>query len=493
MVAAGVAFGGCATGSNEDSGSATSNGVPTESSASTTGDASSSTTAEDATSGGTTDDTSTSTTGDASTSSTTADTDDTTETSASSEGSTTTGVAMGCGDGIVDLGEVCDDGNVVDGDGCNADCQPSGELLWSEVIGSGLVKDDEAFGCDVDGFGNFYVTGYVSTEAQSRDIWYRKYDDGGAELWTMTVDGPASSSDQGRGIVAEDSELFYVGGLAPVDLQGQDTWLRRHSADGSALWTKTYNGPADGGDIIRGLAAAPNNGVIAVGHHTTLDQMQDMWIRLYGEGGNVVWTRTYTGQSGLHDQAERAAVAADGSIYVVGTENVTGEGYNMWLSKLDPDGNILWTRIRNGPGNKGDYLRGVAVDEDGDAVVCGYETLLDIPWQSWIRRYDPSGDIVWTETYDGATHEGAHCFDIARDLQGDFVITGGELVDGVREVLVRKLSNAGEPRWTTTVEAPMGGADYGRGLAIAPDNSIYVVGSQMTEDARDIWVGRFSQ
>ena len=491
MVASCVALGGCATGSNEDSGSSTSNGVPTESSASTTEDGSSSSTTGDGTtsSGGDTDDTTTTT--DATTTTTGTTTGETGETS---EASSTTGVVMGCGDGIVDGGELCDDGNQIDGDGCNADCLPSGELLWSELVGSALVKDDEAFACDVDGFGNFYVAGYVSTEAQSRDIWYRKYDDGGAELWTMTVDGPVSGSDQARGIVVEDSELFYVGGFAPVDLQGQDTWLRRHGADGSALWTKTYNGPASAGDIIRGLAGAPNNEVIAVGHHTTVDQMQDMWIRRYGESGNVLWTRTYTGDGGAHDQAEGAAVAPDGSIYVVGTENVPGEGYNMWLSKLDPDGNILWTRIRNGPGNKGDYLRGVAVDESGDVVVCGYESLIDIPWQSWVRRYDPAGMIVWTEIYDGATHEGAHCFGIARDLAGDFVITGGELVEGVREIMVRKLSSDGEPRWATTVPAPAAGADYGRDVAIAPDNSIYVAGSVMTdEDARDIWVGRFSQ
>ncbi|HZS42408.1 MAG TPA: DUF4215 domain-containing protein, partial [Polyangia bacterium] len=27
-----------------------------------------------------------------------------------------------CGDGVVEAGEVCDDGNTVSGDGCSADC-----------------------------------------------------------------------------------------------------------------------------------------------------------------------------------------------------------------------------------------------------------------------------------------------------------------------------------------------------------------------------------
>jgi len=407
--------------------------------------------------------------------------------------STSTGAPVGCGDGIVDGDELCDDGNDIDADGCNADCTPSGALLWSDQIGSGLGNDDDAFDAAVDSFGNFYVVGYISTESAGRDIWYRKYDDMGEELWTKTVDGPLSASDQGRGIIVEDTELFYVGGFTPVMDQSQNTWLRRHGADGSELWTKTYNGAANSGDIIRGLARAEGKDVIAVGHHNVGVGAQDMWLRRYSESGVALWTRTYEGSAMGNDQAEAVAVADDGSIYVVGNETVAGEGYNMWLSKLDPDGNILWTRLRNGASNKGDYLRGVAVDPSGDAIVCGYESMIDVPWQSWVRRYDTDGLIVWTETYDGESHEGAHCFGLVRDLVGDFVFTGGEIVDGSRKVFVQKRSSDGTLRWTRTVPSPSTGSDFGRGIAAGPDNSVYVAGSVGgVDDARDIWVGRFS-
>lgn len=39
----------------------------------------------------------------------------------------------GCGDGIVNSAEVCDDGNVVDGDGCSADCKSI------ETCGNGVL------------------------------------------------------------------------------------------------------------------------------------------------------------------------------------------------------------------------------------------------------------------------------------------------------------------------------------------------------------------
>src|SRR4051812_37670790 len=47
-----------------------------------------------------------------------------------------------CGNGVVDKGEVCDDGNLEDRDGCSADCQSD------ESCGNGFV--DEAMGelCD---------------------------------------------------------------------------------------------------------------------------------------------------------------------------------------------------------------------------------------------------------------------------------------------------------------------------------------------------------
>ncbi|MCP3062241.1 Ig-like domain-containing protein [Myxococcus sp. K38C18041901] len=47
-----------------------------------------------------------------------------------------------CGDGFVDSGEVCDDGNRVAGDGCRADCQ------GVEVCGDGLVDSAAGEQCD---------------------------------------------------------------------------------------------------------------------------------------------------------------------------------------------------------------------------------------------------------------------------------------------------------------------------------------------------------
>src|SRR5439155_5918221 len=50
------------------------------------------------------------------------------------------GVVPGCGNRIIDPGELCDDGNHASGDGCNAGCTSN------EVCGNGFVDPGEA--CD---------------------------------------------------------------------------------------------------------------------------------------------------------------------------------------------------------------------------------------------------------------------------------------------------------------------------------------------------------
>lgn len=60
-------------------------------------------------------------------------------------------VSVDCGDGLLSPDEECDDGNVVDGDGCSASCTLEGDA----TCGDGLLQEDEQ--CDdgngVDGDG----------------------------------------------------------------------------------------------------------------------------------------------------------------------------------------------------------------------------------------------------------------------------------------------------------------------------------------------------
>ena len=96
------------------------------------------------------------------------------------DGCSATCVREGCGNGIVDvaIGEVCDDGNTVDGDGCSADCRTN-ERCGNGVIDRelGEVCDDgnnaSGDGCSADCLsvetcGNGYIDLAVGEECEPR-------------------------------------------------------------------------------------------------------------------------------------------------------------------------------------------------------------------------------------------------------------------------------------------------------------------------------------
>ena len=407
--------------------------------------------------------------------------------------SSSTGVMVGCGDGVVDDPEKCDDGNQVDGDGCNKDCTPSGQLLWETTQAGGVGLTDEGVGCEVDGTGSIFITGSISVGPGNDDLWVRKYSFAGVPLWTQTHGGTGLVKDQGRGVVVDAAELVYVAGLVNTLMQDNDVFVRKFAAEGTPMWTKVHNGAATLPDAASAAAWTPDGGLLVGGAVSVLDAGTDTWLRKYSPEGATLWTRTHAGASKGNDATHALALTTDGFIYAAGQEGVTGEGTNIWLGKYDPDGNQLWSRLYSGAAGKNDFLHGAVTMDDGGVVVCGYETAVDIPWMSFLRRYDAAGLAIWTKVDPGPETLGALCWGLDRASNGDILYAGAVIQGTTREPQVRRLTADGTEVWSTIVAGAGDGASQARCVREAPDGALVVTGSQDDgSDGRDIWVARFS-
>jgi cysteine-rich repeat protein len=396
-----------------------------------------------------------------------------------------------CGDGNQDLDEECDDGNQTNADGCNADCRVSGQLLWADTIGSGFgfVEDGMAVAAAADG--TVFVAGYVTNAAEARDAWVRRYSAYGEPLWTQTHAGAGGANDEIRGLLLDDGGNLFATGYQSTASTGLDAWLRTYNLQGGEVWTRTYDGPASTTDVFHAASFDAVGNLVVGGYHGVTGEGADVLLRKYTTEGDVLWTRTYSGGNGGNDLIWDVATSAAGHVYVAGYETgTTGEGLNAWLAKYDTDGNAIWTRSYNGAASLDDYFVGVEVIGDDDVVVCGYEAAVEYPWHSFVRRYDSFGMIAWTDEYAGEGGEGAHCFGIAADSDDNLVTTGGEIVAGIRGVLLRKYDAAGSVWWSQVIPGGGIGPDYGRRVAIGPEDTIVVSGAvDSGVDARDIWVG----
>jgi hypothetical protein len=168
----------------------------------------------------------------------------------------------------------------------------------------------------------------------------------------------------------------------------------------------------------------------------------------------VLWTNTF-GNPHLSDSA--TVIASDTSgVYVEGYVNSSGtfgDGPgNLFLSKYDPDGGIIWTRTIGDTNDS--YINGMSVGMDGIYLSGGnltsrsvqkydltgnrlWERKLDIPnaeinaitsaptntyiagtvgyqpipqgveWTAlFVREYDDAGSVLWTNTFNNSTYSG---------------------------------------------------------------------------------------
>ncbi|MCE9624079.1 MAG: hypothetical protein K8R69_01300 [Deltaproteobacteria bacterium] len=143
-------------------------------------------------------------------------------------------VDIGCGNGVTEKGETCDDGNYADGDGCDHLCQNEAKLIFPVDIGcgNGVVEKGEECddGDDVDGDGCDHLCKF-ETKSEATVVPEASVDSN----LPMDATAPSEVSSQENGI--EVSSI--VGAATPTnpsaDMQGWGCSLGVVSGDTAPL------------------------------------------------------------------------------------------------------------------------------------------------------------------------------------------------------------------------------------------------------------------
>ena len=346
------------------------------------------------------------------------------------------GEARGQGIAVDENGSVCVIGyQFVSGESYNIwvrKYDANGYEVWTSTYNGPGNAADMGEGIAVDGDGNVYVTGYeYHSLAEDYNIWIRKFNSNGEEVWTKTYNGASNDADCGYGIAVDGSGNVYVAGYETVPMQWGNIWVRKCDPDGEEIWTRTHNGPINGTDRAHGIAVDESGNVYVTGYENRGEPEDDIWVRKYNSNGEEVWTRTYNGADDQDDEGAGIAVDGMGNVYVVGSEYVSSEWYNIWVRKYDSDGEELWTRTHNGALNTDDWGYAIAVDGSGNVFVTGLEVATAIESDNiWVRKYDADGNVVWTKTYNGSANGSDEGRGIAVDESGNIYVTGFEDVTG---------------------------------------------------------------
>ncbi len=286
-------------------------------------------------------------------------------------------------------------------------------------------------------------------------------------------------------------------------------------AEHDLLWMQTYNSPANDTDRAEAVAVDSEGNVYVAGWTRRLDVGENDNILLikYSPSGDLLWLRTHNSFPDGADYAFGVAVADDGGVYLAGTVDTVGSGFDGWIRKYNPDGTVdtnfgtSGSVTYNSPSNDWDVFYDVAVDGTGNVVVAGYEyrepTCCNANWL--IQKYDSAGVLLWSRTYNGPP---ADEFDTARSVtiasNGDVVVAGYETIAPANtDLVVRRYTADGILKWhkgygsdDPTAPVPTPALDRAYGVAVDAKGDVYVAATvepELPTNSRlDRWIRKYS-
>lgn len=309
-----------------------------------------------------------------------------------------------------------------------------GSELWFDRWEGTEDGHDCPYALQLDESGNVCVTGDTWGGTTYVDCATVKYDSAGNEIWARTYNAPLDSFDGACDIAIDGAGNVCVTGKSQGVRTGWDYLTIKYLPNGLPTWVRRYD--AGGDEEARAVAADDYGNVYVTGSHGTIK---------YDSLGNQLWVR----------EGSRKAIVLD----EVGNVHVTG---SWTTTKYDSEGNEFWTKELAGGTD-------LAVDADGNVYVTAggpdYTTV----------KYYPNGDTAWVRRYVGPLQDQPYA--ITLDDSSNIYVTGTGFVEYCREDYVTvKYDPEGNHLWLQRYNGPGCRTDIPYAIAVAQSGHVFVTG-----------------
>ncbi|PMQ02381.1 MAG: hypothetical protein CBR30_01695 [Dictyoglomus sp. NZ13-RE01] len=313
----------------------------------------------------------------------------------------------------------------------------NGNLLWQKTFGGS--SDDEANSIQQTSDGGYIVAGYTYSFGAGGDVYILKLDADGNLVWKKTFGG--SSDDEANSIQqTSDGGYIVAGYTSSFGAGGRDVYILKLDANGNLVWQKTFGG--SGWDEAYSIQQTSDSGYIVAGYTESFgDSDEDVYILKIDENGELVWEKIFGGK--YYDVVSSIQQTSDGGYIVAGyTKSFGAGGRDVYILKLDANGELVWQKTFGGWG--GDEARSIQQTSDGGYIVAGYTTSFGARGSDvYILKLDANGELVWQKNFGGDSSDGA--FAIQQTSDGGYIVAGNteSFGAGKSDVYILKLDADG--------------------------------------------------
>jgi uncharacterized delta-60 repeat protein len=323
-------------------------------------------------------------------------------------------------------------------------CSPC-HAEWAITYGG--CHPDEAYAVQQTADGGYVVTGYTASFGASfTNIWVLKLNSDLGIAWQRSFGGGGID---GAYAVEETADRGYVvaGKTSSFGAGSSDIWVLKFHSDGSTAWQKTYGG--SDAEVAYAIQQTSDEGYILAGEtESPILHNKDIWVLKLNPDGDVSWQKKYGGP--WDDVAYAVQQTLDGGyILAAHTHPSADQSGDFWVLKLHVDGTIAWQKTYGGD-HDDRALSIVATTDGGYAVAGATESFGAGSSDIWVLKLHVDGTIAWQKTYGGDSYEAAYA--MQRTSDGGYVAAGWTSSFGVGygDIWVLKLNADGSVAWQNT-------------------------------------------
>ncbi|HOZ00565.1 MAG TPA: T9SS type A sorting domain-containing protein [Candidatus Syntrophosphaera sp.] len=402
------------------------------------------------------------------------------------------------------------------------------EWLWASTAGGAAWDNAADISCDQ--WGNLYIAGMFEDSAQfgdatltsygSRDVLIAKLDPNGNWLWQLNAGG--SSAEYGSAIVASDSYLYVTGMFFGASTFGPVSYTSEGSSDMfvaildfDGTWDAVDRSWGTGDCISYDLKLNAEEDIYLTGQimgevelgATTLDcsgtNNRDIFVTKLDRTGTWEWAVQAGAAGTTPDYAVDLALDDAENIYIAGaffgaaqfgSTVLTSYGAeDIFLAKLDPDGNWLWA-VQAG-GTSSDNCDSMVRDAEGNLILAGrfrgtatfgtHTLVCSGQENAFLAKAGPNGNWLWAIPL-----VGANCTGLTTDSASNIYATGsfwqplnlGNYIQthGGVDLYAAKLDSSGDWLWARGDGAyGQFSSSQGLGVALNPAGNPCIAGSTM--------------
>lgn len=191
------------------------------------------------------------------------------------------------------------------------------------------------------------------------------------------------------------------------------------------------------------------------------------------------WVKRYVGSQNS-DEPRAMIIDASNNVYITGRSMSASNGYDIVTIKYNSSGVVQWTATYNGGGNSTDEGTSIVMDGTTNLYVTGVTTRSPSTGLDYVTiKYNvTTGALIWASVFNGAGDADDIPTKLAAKSNSVYVTGKGYYKDATNAdyVTIKYSGSTGDSTWVRTYNGSGNANDSATFIRISSDSSIFVTG-----------------